>query len=57
MYNREVINKWKHPIKYFKFKRAYTAMLKSNAKHYKNQIAISEIRGGRAQLVNYVDPI
>lgn len=57
MYNREVINKWKHPIKYFKFKRAYTALLKANAKHYKNQIAISEIRGGRAQLVNYVDLI
>ena len=36
MYNREVINKWQHPIKYFKFKRAYTAMLKANAKHYKN---------------------
>ena len=57
MYNREVINKWKHPIKYFKFKRAYTALLESNLKHYKKQIAISEIGDGRAQLVNYVDLI
>lgn len=57
MYNREVINKWKHPIKYWKFKRAYKALLKSNSKHYTKQIAISEIGGGRAQLVNYVDLI
>jgi len=26
---------WKNPIKYWKFKKAYKALLKSNAEHYR----------------------